>query len=137
MTTFDQAVLHVPADAVFVHRGRTERELDCVGAILLVYRLRGRPIDHLDRPYGELNTSDTTGLSLLMGALRAEFDAVPPEFPIDGDLLVALGDGQLHLGVVAAGRFWHMTLEGWDSMPLSSIMAYQPKCFRHRGPRDA
>lgn len=105
----------IPLDVKRTHRGRRPAEgLDCVGLVFWAYREMDRSIDHMDIDY----PGDGEPL-LRHGYIETACEAEPTlanvtprvaaGFDKDGDIWVLrIQDGLRHIGIQAAGRFWHM-----------------------------
>jgi len=97
-----------------MHRGRSlETGVDCVGLIFAIYRLAGRPIDRLDRPYSRRLAGTRLGSAIVGRQAKRSFDdvtaLVKAGIDEDGDVWQFSLNGQIpHVGICIADHVYHM-----------------------------
>jgi cell wall-associated NlpC family hydrolase len=126
-------VIRVIEDAgvPWVHHGRKlEEGLDCGGFVAEVFRYAGLPIDDLDIPYSQADTTRAHRFRAAVGQLAKRFDKVDEGRPEDGDVMVVRN--ATHLGVYHDGHLYHFSHQGLRKAPWHLIQINVTQTFRHR-----
>jgi len=130
--TFPEAVASIPADINRVHHGRDFDGVDCLGLVLLIYELVGRPFNDLDIPYGERDHLRPHRFAEVARRLDRRFQRIEVTGVWrDGDILM-IGDlRRNHLGLYCSGMAYQMldrlTISRADLVSPLVVMAWRQR----------
>lgn len=133
---FKESLRNIDRNVKFLHHGRDNKGMDCVGLILFVYKNAGLNIDHLDTAYSESDANKPhRAPTMIARQLSKEFSNTQMECfesACDGDVLVIGNPINSHVGIVVGPYCFEMTRDkGIRKTELKDVWEFVSAVYRN------